>query len=110
MESSNHSFSLALKVFLEHDLSVCLHPCGILVQEVSDERDVVFLMSSIFAVGTRQMTMRTMFFLLIGSQLLCLFAVLIHRLLVMLYELAKNVYLGLSHLNTLEGPYQISAL
>lgn len=56
MESSNHSFSHALKVYLEHDLSLCLHPCGILVQEVSDERDHLFLMSSIFAIGTRQMT------------------------------------------------------
>ena len=56
VESSDHNFSLALKVCLEHDLCLCLHTCDILVQEVLDGRDVLFLMSSIFAVGTRQMT------------------------------------------------------
>lgn len=35
--------------------------------------------------------------------MLCLFAVLIHRLSVMLYELAKNMYLGLSHLKHFGG-------
>lgn len=53
MESSDHSISLAFKAYLEHDL--CLHTCDILVQEVLDGRDVLFLMSSIFATGTRQM-------------------------------------------------------
>lgn len=49
VESSDHNFSLALEVFLEHDLS--LHTRDSLVQEVVDGRDVLVLMSSVFATG-----------------------------------------------------------
>lgn len=104
VESSDQSFSLALEVYLEHDLS--LHACDILVQEVVDGRGVL---SSIFAVGKRRMTEDCGFLLnriLVALFICCTYS----QISVILYKLARNTYLGLSSLNILECPYQISSL
>lgn len=103
VDPSSRGFGFALKVCRQRDLCTCDSPA----QEVLGGRDVVLLLSSIFAFGTRKKNYRELLFCL-HWDLGCLVYLLYLQISARLFRLAGSMYLCLSRLHILECPYQIS--